>query len=132
MKQVYFGSFDSLEQMVKSFASDWSNENEFVNKRKSDILESLKDAEILFAAYGGRFYEGCAFVLFRKNNKLFEVNASHCSCFGLEGTWEPEETTLVALNLRKEKGTILPDEEFEPDAIKRLDELLQELNLSVN
>lgn len=57
----------------------------------------LEGCEIIIASYTYQSYDGTAFILFRKNGKLFEVNGSHCSCHGLEGQWEPEETTVDAL-----------------------------------
>lgn len=30
----------------------------------------------------------------KSTGKYFEVHGSHCSCFGFEGQWEPEETIL--------------------------------------
>jgi len=60
--------------------------------------------EILLASYSYQYYSGDAFVLFRKEGKLYEVNGGHCSCYGLEGQWEPEETTAEALRHRIEKG----------------------------
>jgi len=36
-------------------------------------------------------------VLFKRGGKLYDVNGSHCSCFGLEDQWLPEETTVAAL-----------------------------------
>ncbi|GAB3763664.1 hypothetical protein GCM10028796_17570 [Ramlibacter monticola] len=66
----------------------------------------FKGAEILLASYGTPSYEGYAFVLFRRDGKLYEVNGSHCSCYGLEGQWEPEETTIEALRHRVKEGTL--------------------------
>jgi hypothetical protein len=66
----------------------------------------FKDAEILLASYGTPSYEGYAFVLFRREGKLYEVNGSHCSCYGLEGQWDPEETTVEALRHRVNEGTL--------------------------
>lgn len=63
-------------------------------------------AEILLASYGTPSYEGYAFVLFKRDGKLWEVNGSHCSCYGLEGQWEPEETTVEALRHRVKEGTL--------------------------
>jgi hypothetical protein len=63
-----------------------------------DIQESQLDGvEILFAEYHYECYSGSATVIFEKDGKLFEVNGNHCSCYGLEGQWEPEETTWAAL-----------------------------------
>lgn len=49
---------------------------------------------ILMAIYEREWYDGDAFVLFEKDGKLYEVNGSHCSCYGLEGQWGPEEVLL--------------------------------------
>lgn len=65
---------------------------------------SLDDVNILLAWYGGGDYEGSAFVLYEMGGKLYEVNGSHCSCYGLEGQWMPEETLVEALIHRIKKG----------------------------
>src|ERR1700756_4478230 len=62
-----------------------------------------KKSEVLFASYGGGSYEGDALVIFKHDGKLYEVNGSHCSCYGLEGQWKPEETSVEALAMRKKK-----------------------------
>lgn len=59
-----------------------------------------KSAEILLAWYGYGSYCGSSFVLYRDNGKLYEVSGSHCSCDGLGGQWDPEETTVAALKMR--------------------------------
>lgn len=41
---------------------------------------------------------------------LYEVNGSHCSCYGLEGQWEEEETTVEALAYRLTNGTFGKDD----------------------
>lgn len=72
---------------------------------KSNFNQSKYDGiEILLAYYLYEDYTGLAFVLFRKDGKLYEVNGSHCSCYGLEGQWDPEETTIEALEHRLEAG----------------------------
>lgn len=55
---------------------------------------------ILFASYSRENYSGDAYVLYEKDGKLFEVFGSHCSCYGLEGQFEPDEVTLEELNIR--------------------------------
>lgn len=68
--------------------------------------DALVGVEVLLASYYGGSYEGAAFVLLRRSDgKLLEVNASHCSCFGLEGQWGPEETSVAELRRRLEDGT---------------------------
>lgn len=59
--------------------------------------EFRKEEKILFAYYSVESYSGDTFVLFEQDGKLYEVTGSHCSCYGLEGQWEPEETTIEAL-----------------------------------
>ena len=72
------------------------------------VLDEHKNETILFATYTYENYEGSAWVLFynEEDGKLYEVNGSHCSCYGLEGQWEPEETTLDALALRLKEGKL--------------------------
>ena len=82
----------------------WLEEKEKMRAALAD--EKFSAAEILLAAYQYEAYSGEAFVLFRRDGKLYEVNGGHCSCYGLEGQWEPEETTLAALTHRAQKGDL--------------------------
>lgn len=87
----------------------------------------FKGVEILLASYGTPNYEGYAFVLFQRDGKLWEVNGSHCSCYGLEGQWEPEETTLDALRHRVKDGNLgsggYDDNPFAAELLQVLDNL---------
>ena len=87
MSKRYFGNFQVVDDVNKEFAITGSTR--------------VKDTEILFAFYGTAPYEGDAIVIFERTGKLFEVNASHCSCYGLEDQWAPEETSWEALKIRK-------------------------------
>lgn len=76
-------------------------------KNNSDILErygadptALEGANVLLAWYGYGSYCGSSLVIFERDGKLYEVNGSHCSCYGLEGQWLPEETSWEALSMR--------------------------------
>lgn len=62
--------------------------------------------EIIFGSYSYESWSGDAFVLCRKDGQLYEVNGGHCSCYGLEGQWEPEETTLEAVLHRMNEGNL--------------------------
>lgn len=68
--------------------------------------EEREGVEILLAFYDLEDYKGYAFVLFMKDGQLYEVTGCHCSCFGLEAQWEPEECTLNSLEFRLERGTV--------------------------
>lgn len=41
-----------------------------------------------------------------EDGKLYEVNAGHCSCYGLENQWTPEETNIEALKHRLINGSM--------------------------
>ena len=59
---------------------------------------------LLFAEYDQQDYEGEAFVLFERDGVLWEVNAAHCSCYGLENQWEPTVCTPASLKMRNFYG----------------------------
>lgn len=90
------------------YLNNWVDEKGM--KDDFELTTELDGATVLLASYGTPSYEGYAFVLFEKDGKLFEVNGSHCSCYGLEGQWEPEETTKEALMARIEKGDLGNDD----------------------
>lgn len=84
------------------YLNDWSESQVAGMCRDFEIDAQVLDGiKIIIASYTYEDYNGSAFVLFEKDGKLFEVNGSHCSCYGLEGQWEPEETTKEALMARK-------------------------------
>lgn len=110
-ENMYLGNFDNKESLMANF----------------EITENdLDGCRILFAAYENESYEGYAMVIFSKNGKLYEVNGSHCSCYGLEGQWIPEETSLEALKIRNyshgslqcDLSKFLVDFIFEEDILK--------------
>lgn len=86
--------------MEKVFVGNWDNAEDM--KRDFEITDKeLEGAEILFAGYEYGSYEGDAFVLFKRDGKLYEVTGGHCSCNGVEGQWSPEETSAEAIAKRK-------------------------------
>lgn len=68
------------------------------------------DPGVLLASYGYQNYSGDAYVLYQQDDKLFEVSGGHCSCYGLENQWEPEETTYESLLHRYTHGTLGKDQ----------------------
>lgn len=83
---IYLNGFSSFNDVMYEY-SVGSDEQEGVT--------------ILYADYETGNWEGWSFVLFEKDGKLYEVNGSHCSCYGLEGQWEPEEVLIEELLKRK-------------------------------
>lgn len=68
------------------------------------VLPQHKGEKILFAYYSYEDYSGTAYVLFSKKGKLYHVFGGHCSCYGLEDQWNPEEVNLKALALALSDG----------------------------
>jgi hypothetical protein len=75
-----------LEFTKEEVCDDWQIE-----------LKDLDGYEIIYHAYETGSYDGSAFTLMKKDGKLYENNGGHCSCYGLEGQWNPEESELEAL-----------------------------------
>lgn len=113
----------SEDREIAQRECDWKEANEVIwegtdeefhalrLERQKQIADKFEEvfgsgAGVLFAVYKSESYSGYAFVLFEKDGVLYEVNGSHCSCYGLEGQWMPEETTLEALEHRLNKGTL--------------------------
>jgi hypothetical protein len=64
--------------------------------------DALTGATVFYASYTYEDYSGYAVVVFEKDGKLWEVHGSHCSCHGLEGQWDLEETNWEAIAMRPE------------------------------
>lgn len=107
------------------FYGVWSCKKDVASDFSIDV-KALDGLMILMAYYGQGDYEGQAFVLFKRDDQLWEVNGSHCSCMGLEGQWEPEETTVAALQHRLEQGSCFYYSDG-PDVAKRLGQILKRL-----
>ena len=72
---------------------------------KSDFAIDRDEPNVLFASYVNESYEGDALVIFEEGGKLFRVDGFHCSCYGLEGQWEPQETTAEAILHQLDNGS---------------------------
>ncbi len=98
------------------FLNDWKDSGLEGMKADFGIDDAaLEGATVLLASYTYEDYSGDAFVLFERGGKFYEVNGSHCSCYGLSESsysgdtttqWQPEETTVEALRHRLEKGHV--------------------------
>ena len=90
---TYHGQWSSKEEMATDFSHAYG-----------EPLHVAMIADVVFAAYEAEGYEGEAIVRFRDGGKLFEVHGTHCSCYGLEGQWEPEEVEPEVLLQRIERS----------------------------
>jgi hypothetical protein len=120
--------------MIPIFLHDWNSAEEvfadFEDVREwkpepSHPIADKADVEILFASYTYEDYYGRAFVLYRnkKDGQLYEVNGSHCSCYGLEDQWTPEDTNIAVLRHRIVSGELGRNDNFAAELLAALDEL---------
>lgn len=93
----YFGGWNSRESVRDDFfpVNNWGDTQTYLVPQ-----DFPSEDEILFAWYDCADYSGSALVVYERDGKLYEVNGGHCSCYGLEGQWTPEETTAEALGMR--------------------------------
>jgi hypothetical protein len=111
---------DSYDQAIEEIA------NEFQISRRV-ILKF----NILVWSYKLGNYEGEAVLILQEKESggLYEVNASHCSCFGLEGQFDLEPTSIEELDFRIRNNSDygLEKDEFEHSFRNRLIAVLEEL-----
>lgn len=69
----------------KELFSDWKN------VQSNFEMQEPEPDEVFAAFYDYADYSGASFVAYRNGDSYFIVEASHCSCYGLEGSWSPEE-----------------------------------------
>lgn len=120
-KPVYLHNWNEKIDVIRDFEGVYATENgysldkvlypnkEWVYKNKKAMTEAIRKYDgihILFATYGQVNCYGDTWVLFEQNNKLYEVNGSHCSCCELEDQWQPEELILEELENRVANGTL--------------------------
>jgi hypothetical protein len=104
---------------MSAYLHDW--ENGTAKDVLSDFAagqNALDGANVIVASYTYEDYSGDAYVLFERDGKLFENYGGHCSCYGLEGQWEPEETTKEAILHRINEGRWGRDGSDTADAIR--------------
>lgn len=119
-KPVFLNNWSHKIDVIGDFEDIYMNYEEYIageppysnvkywleEKEKMDeAIKRYKNVNILFASYSYANYSGDAWVLFEQNGELYEVNGSHCSCYGLEGQWEPDRVSLKELEHRLLNGT---------------------------
>jgi len=115
-----------------AFLNDWHDGDVGLLKKEFGLpAHELANVTILLATYIHDELGGEAFVLFRKDGMLYEVNASHDSMGLMTGQWEPEETCLKALRYRLEQGRLGRGSEGSNLFADELNFLLTELEMGV-
>lgn len=82
----YFDGFASKEDVCREFAI------------------SGFDGHVVYAHYLYECYDGSADVVFINDGKVYYVHGGHCSCYGLEDQWSPEEMTFAQMEHIAEQG----------------------------
>lgn len=107
----YHGGFDSRDTVAQEFDEGTWTPKRWIKDAVFTANPSFPtDEEIIYASYDRQDYEGYASVLFEQGGCLYEVHASHCSCYGLEDQWKPEATTWEAIAMRKDHYYAFPPE----------------------
>lgn len=91
--------------MASLYLGRWSNSRDVCSDFNVSP-DKLKGRRVFVACYEYEDYSGSAWVLYAKGKTLYEVHGSHCSCFGLEEQWTPEDTTIEALAHRVKHGDL--------------------------
>jgi len=84
METVYVGDFQCLNDLVQAFHLD-------AGERKH-----LTESTVVYAAYHAPSLENKAFVLYHFRGWWCEIYASDHPFHGLDGQWDPVETTLTS------------------------------------
>ena len=133
---VYIDQFKCKQDIADQFSGFYYHEEEDnqsqggpiyeeESRENREIMALLNSSEVLLAWYGRGCWDGHAMVVYRtKEGQLYEVNGSHCSCYGLEGRWDPEETNYKALAMR-DPSNIDSDLDF-IEAYKEMLEILKD------
>lgn len=96
--RVYFG-FDGWSDVAGQFNAEIGDEPQYV-----------------YALYELPSYEGYARVVFHRDGKWWLATGSHCSCYGLEDQWQPEELDAgLHIRGRAEGKTLANIHDYEGD-----------------
>jgi len=116
---MFLNDFNNVEDLVREFKiggfDNWYNEVQ-EDQNKKAVAAFNKRYIILFADYTHEDYSGDAYVLGfdKEEGKWFEVHGGHCSCYGLEGQWEPEYYEKLA-----DLKAVLSRRDFTPSEWRR-------------
>ena len=113
MKALYLEDLKEMPQeeikvhLSEEYAGDKSgfDSGEPDDSDKQKVVATLEGMDVVIAYESAGSY-GCdssSFFLFRRKSDgvYFENHGSHCSCYGFEGQFSPEETTIEYLKSDK-------------------------------
>ena len=100
---VYEGAFGSWYDVCREFEIDVAEPD-----------------EVILAVYESELYQGDADVIYRIGDRYYWASGSHCSCYGLEGQWDPEEYSAELLVEALRRGHHFFWAEDHADAVRDL------------
>lgn len=111
--------------MKTLWLADWE-EAEFKGMKMDFEIkdDEYDDINIIVGYYNYEDYEGDAMVVYEHKDKLFTVEGSHCSCYGLEEQWYPEEITIEYLNHRILNGLFAYNDDYDNEIKNHLKEYI--------
>lgn len=107
----------ALRNFLEDPVIDWSTWKDLtgVAAMEDSFETSLEGHRPLYCVYEIDGYEGSSKVYTENNGRLMFNESWHCSCYGLEGMWRPEEYIPDQLRRLMESTleyTLKPTEEF--------------------
>lgn len=125
---IFFGwNADKGMSNYDAFAGEWTLTDWRDGKRIRVVPDGFPaEGDVLFASYGHGSYCGDAVVFFRRGADLFVNEASHCSCNGFDGQWDPKPVPAAYIvNLAKaiadeKRRGYGPLSDHEPEALAAL------------
>lgn len=112
---MYVGEFTCWKDVSDAYKGDRSSWTD--SDKVPDIPEPQ---EVVYAYYDSHGYDGTSSVIYREGELYYVVNGSHCSCYGLEGQWQPEEYELSLLVAAIQKADSWLGEDHSPKILAKL------------
>lgn len=113
MEHLYLEDLKGLSEeeikshLIENYAGDksgfdYGEPTEDEKKKLAEILAGL-DVVVAYESVGSWGCDSSSFFLFRRKSDgiYLENHGSHCSCYGFEGQFSPEETTKEYLKSEK-------------------------------
>jgi hypothetical protein len=109
------------EAEVKQHIADQYAEQPYDAESAKVVYDQLDKLDVLIAyeSVGSWGCDSTSFFVFRnkENGTLYEMHGSHCSCYGFEGQFKLEETTIEALKSRVENARSRDQDEEDEHSI---------------
>jgi len=114
---IYEDGFSEWLDVASEFHSGYAHNDD----ERAKALKAIPEPEeVIFAGYEYEDYSGNAEVFYRNGDKYYWVSGGHCSCYGLEGQWDPIEYDLTTLISALEQSTWWARDDWRNHVLERL------------